>query len=101
MIPELGSAKDPIGIRDYMCDWSSTLAAGETLATSVWSINPADFGDNPLVVVNSQIDSTNKIAQVFLGGGERGSFYEVINEITTTANPTADRQRFILFIQER
>src|ERR1700712_2848064 len=100
-IPELGSPKDPAAIRDYECDWTKDLATGETLVTSTWTINPADFGTNPLVVVNSNIDATGKLAQVFFGGGDPGNFYEVINEVTTTANPTADRQRFILFVQEK
>jgi len=101
MIPELGSPKDPHGKRDYTCDWSADLADDETLVTSTWEIFPENFGSNPLVILGSDIDDTEKVAQVYLDGGDPGSFYQVTNVVTTNLTPTEDRQSFILFIAER
>lgn len=100
-IPELGDPKDPGSDRDYTCDWTPDLAVGETLVTSTWAITPPVFGLHPLVVDSSAIDAGSKIARVYLSGGDPGNFYEVANTVTTSASPTEDVQRFILFVQER
>ena len=100
-IPELGDPKDPAAVRDYTCDWSADLAEGEEIITSTWSIVPEDFGAEPLTVQSSVIDDDGAVTRVFLQGGVAGCFYQVANSVTTTANPTADTQRFILFVQER
>jgi hypothetical protein len=101
MIPELGSPKDPHAKRDYSYDWTADLADDEVLVTSTWEVFPADFGDSPLVVLGSEIDESEKVARVYLDGGDPGKFFQVTNVVTTNLTPTEDRQSFILFIQER
>jgi len=101
MIPELGPPKDPAAIENYTVDWSADLDPGETLVTSTFSAFPAAFGDVPLTVVSSQIEPTAELTtDVYLSGGDAGKFFEIVNQVTTTANPRGLTKRFILFVQE-
>ncbi len=60
--------KDPDAVLDYSIDWTTWLA-GDTLATSVWTV-PAG------ITKDSETNTTSK-STVWLSGGTAGEVYEV------------------------
>lgn len=79
--------KDPDSIIDYGIDWSSWLASGETLSTSIWVI-PGDL-------TGSGETFTTTETKVFLSGGVVGTTYTLTNRITTNGGRTEDRSMLI------
>jgi len=79
--------KDPDAKLDYSKDWASWLA-GDTIATSDWTITGPD---NSLIksVSPAPSNSTTK-ATVWLEGGTDGAVYTVRNRITTAAGRIED-----------
>lgn len=67
--------KDPGESLDYTVKWDDVLLEGETILTSDWNI------PSPLTSSAPGIDTP--FTSIFIGGGVIGSFYEVINTITT------------------
>ena len=74
--------KDPDAVLDYVWDWSSWLAGGETISTSVFTVTAG-------ITVNSTSNTTTT-ATVWLSGGTNG-VYTVANKITTSAGRTDER----------
>ena len=77
--------KDPDATLDYGVDWSSYLAAGESLSQSAWSVAPA----GELVLTGEASGATS--ASVLVAGGTRGRVYRLTNRVTTSAGRTDDR----------
>lgn len=82
--------KDPAETTDWVFDWSSWLATGETLSSSSFSaaagITMAD-GTNGAPAPSH--DGTT--ATLWLIGGTDGQRYKVSNTITTSAGRTSER----------
>lgn len=83
---------DPNAELDYAVDWSTWLAGGETITTSVWII--------PDGIVEGDTSNTTTIATVWLSGGTAGQQYAVTNRITTNQGRTDDRT-INLLVQHR
>jgi hypothetical protein len=73
--------KEPAESLVYGLDWTSLLAESEIVATSTWSVTPAD-----LTLGTS--GKTNTVTTVRLSGGTVGVEYEVQCTVTTTLGNT-------------
>jgi hypothetical protein len=92
--------KDPDADLDYSIDWTPWLGA-ETIASSAWTIAPAP--DGALAQHDAGLDVGNKIATVWLRGGNlhagRNEPYTVTNTVTDTAGRTDQRSIAVTIIQ--
>lgn len=75
--------KDPNAVLDYRFDWSSWLAASETISTSAMTVSAGLTKDSE--------SNTTTTATVWLSGGAEGTRYTVQNRITTNQGRTDDR----------
>jgi len=75
--------KDPDAKLDWIFDWSSWLAPGETISTSEFIVSAG------LTVTASS--NTTISATVWLSGGQTGQVYQVTNRITTSQDRIDDR----------
>lgn len=65
---------------DYGIDWSKELVTGETVLTSSWT---APDGLTVIATASAAVSTT-----VWLTGGTPGTWYDVVNTITTSAGRT-------------
>lgn len=79
--------KDPDDVDAFGVDWSSRLTA-ETIASSSWTIDPAD-GATPLT--NETVSFTTTTTTIWLSGGVADEVYTLTNRISTTAGRTLDQ----------
>lgn len=77
--------KDPNAVVDYGVDWEPWLA-GDTIATSAWSLVNASAG----VVIDSD-DNDTTTTTVWLSGGVAGQTGRILNRITTAGGRTQDK----------
>ena len=87
--------KDPSAVEDYTIDWSATLNASspvDTISTSSWT---ADNG----VTVGSDANTTTTTT-VFISGGTRGKYSNVVNTVVTTGGRTYERTISVLLQDE-
>lgn len=77
--------KDPSAVLDYKFDWSSWLAAGETISTR--TVTPA----TGITVDSSSITDTNTSVTVWLSGGTAETEYTIACKIVTSAARTDER----------
>lgn len=75
--------KDPDAVLDYKWDWSSWLAAGETITTSTVTV--------PAGITKDSATNTTTTATVWLSGGTKDTDYAVTNRIVTNQGRTDDR----------
>lgn len=75
--------KDPSATLDYAFDWSSWLASGDSIASATVT---ADTG---LTVASTSVSSSSVTA--WLSGGEAGSLYRVVCQVTTEGGRTDER----------
>ena len=78
---------------DYQHDWSDFLAAGDSISSRVWSIDPDD-GGSPSILSN--ITS----AAVFVGNLDLGLVY-VLSEKITTANGVIAQRSITIRCEEK
>ena len=91
--------KDPDAELDFLFDWSSWLAVGETIASHTLAI-VGNTGTNDLVLDSSSENSG--IVTAWLSGGDPGTVYKLICDITTDIVPARGDQRTMhIRIQER
>ena len=83
--------KAPGELLDYMVDWTVWLGS-DTILTSTWVL-PA-----PLVTGNAS--NTTLTATQFIGGGQVGTDYIVLNIIVTAGGRTAARA-FTIQVRQR
>lgn len=81
--------KDPNEVLDYEIDWadqdSPRLEAGETLATSTFTIVEGT------VVIDSSVFAGSGLATVWLSGGADGEKCVILNRVTTSEGRTYDQ----------
>lgn len=77
-------AKDPAATLDYAFDWSSWLAAGDTITSATVT---ADTG---LTVVGTPSVAGSSVT-AWLAGGEAGSLYRVTCKVITEGGRTDER----------
>lgn len=90
--------KDPQADLVYTMDWSQWLPTGQTISTSVWTLETFAGDTGPLVNV---VDShTNTAASIEISGGTAGKVYKVYNKITTSSGYD-DRRYFRIKVKAR
>lgn len=70
-------AKDPDEVLDYTLDWTSRLAAGDTIATSLFTVVSGGC------TIQSQTNNTTS-ATVWLQAGNAGATANIKNRVTTS-----------------
>ena len=86
--------KDPNATLDYSIDWSSWLAAGESLTSSTWTRSSTTLQE-------SNTTLTTSIATIWLAGGSAGTKYTVANKIGTTSGRVDERTIDIKVLQRQ
>lgn len=80
-------------------DWTyylASLASGETVATSVWTVNGPD---QALSTSAPTIVSGSLKTQVTLTGGSLDAIYELVNTIVTSSGYTGVRKLYVQIIK--
>lgn len=85
--------KDPSAVLDYVFDWSTWLADGETIASH--TVTAQDGGPT----VDSSSEAVGKVT-VWISGGAIKADYSVTCQITTSAGRT-DERSIIVQIRDR
>lgn len=75
--------KDPDASLDYGFDWSDWLDTGETILSSLWTV------DDGLTGSGESNDDTS--TTIWLTGGTDGEDYKAVNHIVTSAGREDDR----------
>jgi len=75
--------KDPDAVLNYVFDWSDWLATGETISTSLMTVETGLTLDSD--------SNTTTTATATLSGGTAGESYAVANKITTSTGQTDER----------
>lgn len=88
--------KHPDATLDYAVDWGTDYLSGEALATSNWSVEPAEPGGVSLA--GSAFDLL--VATVTVSGGTTGSIYRLTNHVTTT-DGRDDSRSIMLRVEKR
>ena len=88
--------KDPQSRVDYAIDWAPGYLDGQTLASSQWSVVPAEAGG--VAVDEASFDLTR--AGATLSGGVAGHVYSVTNRVTLSDGRSDDRS-ITLRVEER
>jgi len=93
--------KAPSAILDYLFDWTSWLATGETLtastmtATTGITLTPPPTNTTTTATTGITLTppptNTTTTATVWLTGGTLGTAYQVTNHVTTNAGRQDDR----------
>jgi TRAP-type uncharacterized transport system substrate-binding protein len=89
IIPE-----DPTAVLDYTVDWTSWLAAGETISASTWVVATGMTQTTPSASI------AGGKTTVWLTGGTAGQSYVVANHITTSQG-RQDQRTFTVYVEAR
>lgn len=92
--------KDPDAYLDYSIDWSDWMPAGDSLASSSWTIETIAGDSNAMTTDQNTFSGGTNIATVWLDGGSAGENYTITNTITTT-NGLTDERFFRVFVKQR
>jgi hypothetical protein len=79
--------KDPDAVLDYVFDWSSWLASGETISTAVITVASGLTKDSE--------SNTSTTAKAWLSGGTENGRYTITCRITTNQGRTDDRSAVV------
>lgn len=88
--------KDPGASVDYAFDWNPWLGGGGAIASSEWSILPAEAGG--LAKVSDGFTTGRTTAT--MSGGLRGRIYRVSNKVTL-ADGRRDERTLAVRVEER
>ena len=84
--------KDPDAVLDYSQDWTTYLAAGESISSSTWAIEGGDAAPVTTALAISGTPSlVGAVATAFVSGGTKGQVYTLRNRIVTNQGRTDDR----------
>lgn len=84
--------KTPAATLDFVQDWSNWLASGDTIASSVWTLETG-------LTLDSEAN-TNTTATGVISGGAVGKVYKVENTVTT-ANGLDETMTWFVTVQTR
>ena len=84
--------QDPNETLDYSVDWAAALLAGETIASSLWTVETGDveLGSGPYAATQDDTSAT-----VWISGGTVGGESKVTNRIETDSTPPRIFERSI------
>jgi hypothetical protein len=88
--------KDPEATLDYSVDWGIEYLSGDALASSDWTVSPAE--EAGLAVTGSQFDLL--VATVQVSGGIAGRLYRLTNHVVTTEG-REDSRSIMLRVEKR
>ena len=88
--------KDPEAVLDYSVDWGAEYLDADQLATSEWSIEPAEAGG--VTVEASAFDATTSTIKA--GGGVPGRLYRLINQVVLGSG-RIDTRSIVLRVEKR
>jgi hypothetical protein len=88
--------KDPRSRVDYAIDWAPGYLDGQTIASSNWSVSPAEAGG--IAVDEASFDLTRAAAT--LSGGIAGHIYSVSNRVTLS-DGRSDNRSITLRVEAR
>ncbi|WP_441268685.1 phage fiber-tail adaptor protein [Bradyrhizobium sp. 215_C5_N1_1] len=77
---------------DFSVDWSARLAAGDAIASSTFAL--------PSGLISPKSENSDKVATVWISGGEAGQAYGVVNRVTTRTG-TVLEQTILLRVKTR
>lgn len=83
--------KDPNDVIDFQVTWATWLGT-DTIATSTWIV--------PTGITKDSDTNTTTTTTIWLSGGTAGTFYELVNRITTVGGRTRDFT-CVIEVQER
>lgn len=78
--------KDPDAVLDYVVNWATWLD-GDTISTSAFTV--------PAGITKDSESNTTTTATVWLSGGTAGTWYAILNRITTAAGRTNDQTIYV------
>lgn len=90
--------KDTDAILTYSLDWTDWLTNGETLSSSLFTVETLSGDSDPLTKVSQS--STDYVATVKISGGTSGKIYKVYNTVTTSGGLT-ERRYFRIRVETR
>ena len=90
--------KDTEAILTYTLDWTDWLTNGETISSSIYTVETISGDADPLTKV-SQSNSTTATT-VKISGGTQGKIYRVYNTIITSGGLT-ERRYFRIKVETR
>ena len=88
--------KDPGAVLDYAVDWGAEYLDGDAIASSSFTVDPAEAGG--AAIVASANDLTT--ATVTVGGGIAGRQYRVTNHVVMTSG-REDERTIVLRVEQR
>jgi hypothetical protein len=88
--------KDPEATLDYSVDWGAEYLSGDALATSSWTVSPAETGG--IAIVSDRFDLLVATAQI--EGGIAGRLYRLTNHVVT-AEGRSDSRSIMLRVEQR
>ena len=88
--------KDPEATLDYSVDWGAEYLSGDALATSGWTVSPAEEGG--VAIVSDRFDLLIATAEV--AGGIAGRTYRLTNHVVT-AEGREDSRSIMLRVEKR
>lgn len=88
--------KDPDAVLDYSVDWGAEYLGSDQLATSEWSIEPAEAGG--VTVEASEFDATTSTVKA--RGGVPGRIYRLVNHVVLGSG-RIDTRSIVLRVEKR
>lgn len=90
--------KDSEASLTYSLDWQDWLSNGETISSSLYTVETISGDSDPLTKVSQS--SSDTITTVKISGGTVGNLYKVYNTITTSGGLT-ERRYFRVRVEQR
>ena len=88
--------KDPAALLDYAVDWGADYLSDDTVAASVWSVDP----DEPGGVTVAGSDAAPTTTSVTVSGGIAGRIYRLVNHVTLLSG-REDQRSIVLRVEPR
>jgi hypothetical protein len=83
--------KAPAARLNYGRDWSDWLEPGDSIATSTWTLDPAN-PDTALSILSDAHTAT--LTSIILSGGTLGKRYRITNRVTTVQGFIDERSAY-------
>lgn len=88
--------KDPAALLDYAVDWGADYLSDDAIATSAWTVDPAEPGG--IVVADEGFEPALTSAKV--AGGIAGRVYRLINHVVL-ASGCEDQRSVVIRVEAR
>lgn len=82
----------PLEVLDWHEDWTAWMEAGDSIASSDWSIMPDNLSSSAPVLSGATYNVATHLTTVFVGGLSWGQSYQLKNTIVTAGGRTGERE---------